>query len=55
MSSTKDGQEVYLSQKEQEAYVADSLNRALDQMESHRKNHTKPKLAKDLLREKWWC
>ncbi len=51
ISSTKDNQEVYMSPKEQEAYVAESLNRALDQMESHRKNHTKPKLAKDLLKE----
>ena len=35
-------QEASMSQEEQEAYVAESLNRALDQMEAHRKNGTKP-------------
>ena len=35
-------QETYMSRKEQEAYVAESLNRALDQMEEHKKNGTKP-------------
>ena len=34
---------------EQEAYVAESLNRALDEMESHKKNGTKPMDARDLL------
>lgn len=38
----KSYRETYLSQKEQEAYVAESLNRALDQMEAHQKNGTKP-------------
>lgn len=35
-------QEASMSQEEQEAYIAESLNRALDQMEAHRKNGTKP-------------
>lgn len=35
-------QEASMSQEEQEAYVAESLNRTLDQMEAHRKNGTKP-------------
>ncbi len=43
-------QEAYMSQAEQEAYVAESLNRALDQMEAHKKNGTKPMSARDLLR-----
>ena len=30
-----------MSQAEQEAYVAESLNRALDEMEAHKKNGTK--------------
>lgn len=42
MEMTKSYRETYLSQKEQEAYVAESLNRALDQMEAHKKNGTKP-------------
>ena len=29
-------QETYMSQAEQEAYVAESLNRALDEMEAHK-------------------
>lgn len=47
----KSYRETYLSQKEQEAYVAESLNRALDQMEAHKKNGTKPMLARDFLKE----
>ena len=43
-------QERYMSQAEQEAYVAESLNRALDEMEAHKKNGTKPMDARDLLR-----
>lgn len=39
-----------MSQVEQEAYVAESLNRALDEMEAHKKNGTKPMDARDLLR-----
>ena len=35
-------QEASMSQEEQEAYVAESLNSALDQMEAHKKNGTKP-------------
>lgn len=47
----KSYRETYLSQKEQEAYVADSLNRALDQMEGHMKNGTKPMTFDDFLDE----
>ena len=43
-------QERFMSQAEQEAYVAESLNRALDEMEAHKKNGTKPMDARDLLR-----
>ena len=43
-------QETYMSQAEQEAYVAESLNRALDEMEAYKKNGTKPMDARDLLR-----
>lgn len=43
-------QETYMSQAEQEAYVAESLNRALDELEAHKKNGTKPMNARDLLR-----
>lgn len=39
-----------MSQTEQEAYVAESLNRALDEMKTHKKNGTKPMDARDLLR-----
>ena len=39
-----------MSQAEQEAYVAESLNRALDEMEAHKMNGTKPMDARDLLR-----
>ena len=39
-----------MSQAEQEVYVAESLNRALDEMEAHKKNGTKPMDARDLLR-----
>ena len=42
-------QETYMSQAEQEAYVAESLNRALDELEAHKKNGTKPMDARDLL------
>ena len=42
-------QETYMSQAEQEAYVAESLNRALE-LEAHKKNGTKPMDARDLLR-----
>lgn len=47
----KSYREAYLSQKEQEAYVAESLNRALDEMDAHEKNGTKPMLARDFLRQ----
>ena len=43
-------QETYMSQVEQEAYVAESLNRALDEMEAHKKNGTKPMDAREFLR-----
>lgn len=43
-------QETYMSQAEQEAYVAESLNRALDELEAHKKNGTKPMDARELLR-----
>ena len=46
----KSYRETYMSQAEQEAYVAETLNRALDQMEEHRKNGTKPMSARDLLK-----
>lgn len=39
-----------MSQAEQEAYVAESLNRALDEMEAHKKNGTKPMDAREFLR-----
>ena len=42
-------QETYMSRKEQEAYVAESLNRALDQMEAHKKNGTKPMSFEDFM------
>lgn len=50
-SPVKSYRETYLSQKEQEAYVAENLNRALDQMEAHEKNGTTPMLARDLLKQ----
>ena len=31
--------ETYMNQAEQEAYVAESLNRALDEMEAHNQNN----------------
>ena len=43
-------EERYMSQAEQEAYVAESLNRALDELEAHKKNGTKPMDARELLR-----
>lgn len=43
--------ETYMSRKEQEAYVAESLNRALDQMEAHKKDGTQPRNARDFLKE----
>ena len=39
-----------MSQAEQEAYVAESLNRALDEMEAHKKNGTKPMDADEFLK-----
>lgn len=47
----KSYRETYMTRKEQEAYVAESLNRALDQMEAHKENGTKPMLARDLLKQ----
>lgn len=41
----------YTLDEEQEAYVAESLNRALDQMEEHKKNGTKPMSARELLKQ----
>ena len=38
----KSYRETYMTRKEQEAYVAESLNRALDQMEAHEINGTRP-------------
>ena len=38
----KSYRETYMTRKEQEAYVAESLYRALDQMEAHEKNGTRP-------------
>ena len=43
-------QERFMSQAEQEAYVAESLNRALDEMGAHKKNGTKPMDAREFLR-----
>lgn len=40
-----------MTQAEQEAYVSESLNRALDQMEEHKKNGTKPMDAREFLRK----
>lgn len=51
MIPVKSYKETYMSRKEQEAYVAESLNRALDEMEEHKRNGTKPMSARDLLRE----
>lgn len=42
--------DICMSKKEQKAYVAESLNRALDEMEEHRKNGTKPMTARELLK-----
>ena len=42
-------QERFMSQAEQEAYVAESLNRALDEMEAHKKNGTKPMSFDDFM------
>ena len=42
-------QETYMSQAEQEAYVSESLNRALDEMEAHKKNGTKPMSFDDFM------
>ena len=39
-----------MSQAEQEAYVAESLNRALDELEAHKKYGTKPMDAREFLR-----
>ena len=44
-------QKVIKTQAEQEAYVSESLNRALDQMEEHKKNGTKPMDAREFLRK----
>ena len=43
-------QERYMNQAEQEVYVAESLNRVLDEMDAHKKNGTKPMDARELLR-----
>lgn len=48
---TKSYQEVYMTQAEQEAYVSESLNRVLDQMEEHKKNGTKPMDVREFLRK----
>ena len=48
----KSYQESYMTQAEQEAYVSESLNRALDQMEEHKKNGTKPMTFYDFM-DKW--
>lgn len=40
-----------MTNEEQEAYVAESLYRALDEMESHQKDGSKPTLAIDFLKE----
>ena len=48
---TKSYQESYMTQAEQEAFVSESLNRALDQMDEHRKKGTKPMDARELLRK----
>lgn len=42
--------DICMSKEEQEAYVAESLNRALDEMEEHQKNGTKPMTARELLK-----
>ena len=38
-----------MSQAEQEAYVVESLNRALDEMEAYKKNGTKPMSFDDFM------
>lgn len=45
----KSYRETYMTRKEQEAYVAESLNRALDQMEAHEKNGTRPMTLDEFL------
>lgn len=45
----KSYRETYMTRKEQEAYVAESLNRALDQMEAHEKNGTRPMIFDEFL------
>jgi hypothetical protein len=40
-----------MTQAEQEAYVSESLNRVLDQMEEHKKNGTKPMDVREFLRK----
>ncbi len=42
-------QETNMSLEEQETYVSETLNRALDQMEAHKKNGTKPMSFDDFL------
>lgn len=42
-------QETYMSREEQEAYVSETLNRALDQMEAHKRNGTKPMSFDDFM------
>lgn len=42
--------DIYMTRKEQEAYVAESLNRALDEMEGYKRNGTKPMSVNDLLK-----
>ena len=48
---TKSYQESYMTKAEQEAYVSESLNRALAQMDEHRKNGTKLTDAREFLRK----
>lgn len=43
--------DTYKTRKEQEAYVTESLNRALDEMEEHKRNGTKPMSFDDFMAE----
>lgn len=51
MNSTIKHEEPCMTQAEQEAYVAESLNRALDQMEAHRRDGTKPMSAREFFKK----
>ena len=48
--TSKAYEESAMTKEEQEAYVAETLNRALDEMEEHRRNGTQPMKARELFR-----